>query len=71
MIIERFVKVLLLTSLFSLVFSETETETETNVTGDCVEIKKFISEEKPEDENYYQNTIGTCNVDSEGKLTEV
>jgi len=66
MYIRRLAKVLLLLiSLTSFVFSETE------VSGDCAQIKKFVSEEKPNDDYYYVNAIKECIVDAEGKLNEI
>jgi len=64
MFIKRFAKVLFLLSIVAFVFSETE------VSGDCAEILKILSEEKPNN-NYYENTIKECKVDAEGKLSEM
>jgi len=65
MIIKRIAKVLLLTTLASVVLSNNE------LTGDCNEIEKFLSAEKPEDQYFFVDTIKDCEVNEEGKLIKI
>jgi len=64
MIIIRLVKLLLLLTLATVVLSSNELK------GDCTEIGKLISEEKPEG-YFLDDTLIECVVNDEGKLDKM